>query len=148
MFHIQLSSVRGRATFGLTCALVVAAALALPGCKPAKRDDPASLQVYELTLDKSIGLSVDYQTGKFALASESPRVVLGFSVKDAKQVLAIDCSRLGGGAIRGRFEAFSAGALVEQGEFDCLYLHRREVVLAKPADTVKITDLRFIKVIE
>ncbi len=148
MFHTQLSSVRVHVSFCLAWALVAATVLVLPGCKPAKRDDPAAQQAYELTLGGSVGLSVDYGTGKIAAASGSPRVVLGLSTKDAKGVLTIDCSRLGGGSIAGRFQAFLKGAEVERGEFECLYQHTRDVVLDKTADSVRITGLRFTKIIE
>lgn len=148
MFHSRRTSVRTRAEFRWALALALATALALPGCKPAKRDDTAGRQAYELTLNGSVGLSVDYQTGKFGTASGSPRVALGFSAKDGKEVLSIDCSRLGGGSIAGRFQAYLGGAEVERGEFQCLYQHTREVVLAKNADVVRISGLRFIRVIE
>ncbi len=128
--------------------MAVAAALALPGCKPANTNDPAGGQAYELTVGGSVGLSVDYQTGKITGATTDARVVLGLSSKDAKEILTIDCSRLGGGSITGKFQAYLGGAEVERGEFQCLYQHNREIVLAKPADTVKISDLRFIRVIE
>jgi len=65
-----------------------------------------------------------------------------------KEAVTIDCSRLGGGFIQGRFQAYLQGAEVEQGEFDCLYQHTREVVFDKAADTIKITGLRFTQVIE
>jgi hypothetical protein len=74
--------------------------------------------------------------------------MLGFSTKVAKDVLTEDCSRLGGGSIAGRFQAYLGGAEVERGEFECLYQHVREFVLNRTADTIKITDLRFIRVIE
>lgn len=148
MFHPQQASVRVRAEFRAACALVVATALVLPGCKPTKRDEPAGQQAYELTLGGSVGLSVDYQTGKIAPASKSPQVVLSFSTKDAKEVLGIDCARLGGGSIAGRFLAYLGGTEVEQGEFQCLYQHMREVALKGTADTVKIVGLEFTKVIE
>lgn len=148
MIHFRRSSVRVRATIRLACALVVATALALPCCKPAKRDGSEDRRAYELTLDGSIGLSVDYQSGKIAATLKDPRVVLGFSTKDAKEVLTIDGSRLGGGSIAGRFQAYLGGAEVERGELECLYQHVREFVLNKKADTIKITDLRFIRVIE
>jgi hypothetical protein len=126
----------------------VATALLLPGCKPAKRDDSEDRQAYELTLDGSMGLSVDYQSGTISATLKDPRVVLGFSTKDAKEVLTIDGSRLGGGSISGRFQAYLGGSEVERGEFECLYQHVREVVLNRKADTVKIIDLRIIRVIE
>jgi hypothetical protein len=148
MVHSRREPDALRAAFRPACALVVAAALILPGCKPARRDDTAGRQTYELALGGSIGLSVDYQTGTIAAASTAPRMVLGFSTKDEKEVLSIDCSRLGGGEIAGKFRACLGGTEVEQGEFRCLYQHTREVVLVNKADSVKITDLRFIRVIE
>jgi len=148
MSHSRRPSVLVRAELRWALALVLATALVLPGCKPAKRDDTQGQQAFELTPGGSVGLSVDYQTGKIDTASGSPRVALGFSAKDGKEVLAIDCSRLGGGSVHGRFQAYLRGVEVEQGEFNCLYQHTRDVVLNKTADTIKITDLRFTQVIE
>jgi hypothetical protein len=148
MVHTRRSSVRVRATLRLACALVAATALVLPGCKPPKRDGLAGRPAFDLTLDGSVRLGVDYQTGTIAASSGSPQIVLGFSTKGAKSVLTVDCSRLGGGSIAGRFQAYLGGAEVERGEFQCLYQHVREFVLKRTADAVKITDLRFIRVIE
>lgn len=148
MSHSRRPSARVRVEFRWAFALIVATALVLPGCKPAIRDGTRGQQAFELTPGGSVGLSVDYQTGKIDTASGSPRVGLSFSAKDGKEVLAIDCSRLGGGSIAGRFQAYRGGAEVERGEFRCLYQHTREVVLAKKADVVRISELRFIRVIE
>jgi hypothetical protein len=148
MVHPRRLPVMVRSTFRLAFVLVVATAAILPGCKPAKRAGAEDRQTYELALDGSIGLSVDYKSGKIAAIMTNPRVVLRFSTKDAKEVLTIDGSRLGGGALAGRFQAYIGGSEIERGEFQCLYQHVREVVLHGTADAVKISDLRFIQVIE
>jgi hypothetical protein len=148
MFHSQRANVTALPVLRLACVLIMATALALSGCKPAKNNDAPDQQAYDLALGGSVGLSVDYQTGKISAVTTSRRVELSLTTKDGKEVLRVDCSRLGGGSITGRFHAYLGGAEIEQGEFQCLYQHAREVVLSRTADTVKIVGLRFTHIIE
>ncbi len=130
------------------CVLVVAASWDLFGCRPTKSDGLASSQVYTLTLDRSIGFSVDYRTGTIAPALKNPQVELGFLTKDGRTVLSVDGSRLGGGEIAGKFQAYLDGTEVEKGEFQCLYQHTRDIAVDRKADSVKIIELKFTRVIE
>jgi len=144
----QRASFKVLSTISLACALIVATSLSILGCESKKGDGPADPQTYTLTLDGSISFGVDYQTGKMAPESRSPKVVISFSTKNTNEVLTVDGSRLGGGLIAGRFHAYLGGAEVEQGEFQCLYQRAKDNVLNRKTDTIKITDLRFIHVIE
>ena len=128
--------------------LAMAVVLTLLGCKAANKDATRVDQSYGLNLGQSIALDIDYRTRNISPVSKDARVIIGFSARDGREVITIDGSRLGGGSIRGRFQAYLRGAEVEQGEFSCLYQHTRDVVLNNMADTLKITDLRFTQVIE
>jgi hypothetical protein len=130
------------------CVLAVSLMLTLSGCPAADKDGTPDDQAFVLGTGKRIELGVDYRTGRITAGSTSPLFAVGFSTKDGKDVITIDCSRLGGGLITGRYQAYLRGAEVQRGEFDCLYQHTRDVVLDKTADSVRITGLRFIKVIE
>jgi hypothetical protein len=139
---------RGLGTSCSTCAVAVSLMLTLLGCPAVNKEGPSDDQAFVLGIGKQAELGVDYRTGKITAGPTSPRVTVSFSTKDGKEAITIDCSRLGGGSIRGQYMAYLRGAKVERGEFDCLYQHTRDVVLHKTADSVRITGLRFTKVIE
>jgi hypothetical protein len=148
MFHKDRRSPRGLGAPCGACVLAVTLMLTLSGCPAADKEGSPDDQAFVLETGKQVELGVDYRTGKIAAAPGSPRIVLGFSARDANEVLTIDCSRLGGGSITGKYQAYRGNAEVERGQFDCLYQHSREVVLDKTADSVRITGLRFTKIIE
>jgi hypothetical protein len=122
--------------------------LLLLGCDQKVTGKSLNKRTYWLALGNEIKLDVDYKTKNITTDSANYKVIISFFNKEAKSVIAVDCSLLGGGLIKGKFQAYLNKDKGEQGEFSCLYQHTSEVLLNTTADVVKISDLHFIHTIE
>jgi hypothetical protein len=128
--------------------LALALVLVVAGCSADRKDVRQDKQDFALKAGESRRFDVDYRTGALRADTQDSMVAVSFFREGAKDIVTVDCSRLGGGLIEARFQAFLNGKEVDKGDLRCLYMHSRSVVLKSVADTVKITDMVFVHVVE
>lgn len=128
--------------------LALALVLVVSGCATDRKDVRQNTQDFALKSGESRRFDVDYRTGTLRADPQSSMVAVSFFKESAKDAVTVDCSRLGGGLIEARFQAFLNGQEVDKGDLRCLYMRSHTIVLKSAADTVKITDMVFVHVIE
>jgi hypothetical protein len=144
----RTSSSGGRGDVRPALPLALALVLVVAGCATDRKDVRQDKQDFALKAGESRRFDVDYRTGTLRADPQGSMVAVSFFRESSKDAVTVDCSRLGGGLIEARFRAFLNGQEVDKGDLRCLYMHSRSVVLKSAADTVKITDMVFVHVVE
>jgi hypothetical protein len=62
--------------------------------------------------------------------------------------LIIDCSRMGGGLIKGICSSFQGNKKLREDNFSVLYQHSEKLILPESSDYVLLREIVFVHVIE
>ena len=118
------------------------------GCRGASEKGAEGIRDYRLGFDQTLRLAVDYGTRKITRDDAHFQAEFRLEKAGDNVTLFLDCSRMGGGLIRGICASFQGDKKLKEDSFSVLYQHSDELSLPGSTDCVLLREIVFVYVIE
>ena len=129
-------------------AIITLFVLLFAGCQGTSKRSADAGSEHRLGIGETLKLAVDYGTRKITRDDTHFQAEFRLEKSGNDVALVMDCSRLGGGLIRGICLSYQGNEKLREENFSVHYQHSEKLRLPESTDSVLLSEITFIHIIE